>query len=95
MSIVNNDTKNEKKIGILNTVVGLDMKMTAQTPPQPHHTSSTAALMSLRLIFVDKKHNVTNNNKHSHNNNNNHNINNNNNKINNNKKCQLNFVDQN
>ena len=39
----------------LNTVVGLDMKMTLHTtpPPPPHHTNSTAASMSLRTTFID------------------------------------------
>ena len=37
----------------LNTVVGLDMKMTVQTLPHPsHNTNSTAALVSLRTTFI-------------------------------------------
>ena len=38
----------------LNTVAGLDMKMTVQTPPPPHHTNSTIASRSLRLTFIEQ-----------------------------------------
>ena len=48
----------------INTVVGMDTKMTVATiqPPHPtHHTNSTLAFRSLRLTFINNNNNNNNN----------------------------------
>ena len=89
----------------LNTVVGLDMKMTVQTPPSPPNPSPTtqtqqqspwAPWASEQHSLMTTKYSVISNSKQGHNNNNNNNNNNDNNNIN--KKIislRLTFIDHN
>ena len=84
----------------LNTVVGLDMKMTLQTPP--HHPTTTETQQqplwaSEQYSLMATKYSVISNLKQGHNNNNDNNNNNNNinNKIISFRSLRLTFIDHN
>ena len=79
--------------------LGVDTKMTVQTPPHltpPHHTNSTCApRASEKHSLMTTKYSVMNNNKQGHNNNNNNDSNNINNKIISFRSLRLTFIDSN
>ena len=76
-----------------NAVVGLDTKITVQTPTRHHHRNSTKAFRSfVWMLLTMTEYNVIRNNKQGNNNDINNDFNPNNKNTNNSlKKCQLNF----